>query len=64
MPKAKRKRIKLTIKRFNRLNDRYVKYIFANFILFEDTEDYHTVHRILDVKTQAWHSTSRRLIDA
>ena len=30
MPKMKRKRVKLTLERFNRLNDRYVKYIFAN----------------------------------
>ena len=30
MPKSKRKRVMLTIKRFNRLNDRYVKYVFAN----------------------------------
>ena len=28
--------------------------MIANFTLFEDTEDYHTVHRILDVKTRAW----------
>ena len=27
---TKLKRIKLKLKRFNRLNDRYVKYIFAN----------------------------------
>ena len=33
---------------------RVIVIVIANFILFEDTEDYHTVHRILDVKTQAW----------
>ena len=34
---------------------RVIVIMIANFTLFEDTEEYHTVHRILDVKTYAWH---------
>ena len=34
---------------------RAIVIMVANFTLFEDAEDYHTVHRILDVKTLAWH---------
>ena len=34
---------------------RVIVIVIANFILFEDTEEFHTVHRILDVKTLAWH---------
>lgn len=30
MPKAKRKRIQVTLEHFNRLNDRYVKFVFSN----------------------------------
>ena len=34
---------------------RVIVIMIANFTLFEDAEGYHTVHRILDVKTLAWH---------